>query len=78
MGGTPPIPRGDTKRCHLDHLGTREENGPAGFPGALTGEIIMRRHHVNKHKSAKTFRKNVAKTKYANMRGAPMRGGIRM
>ena len=36
----------------------------------------MRRHPVNKHRSAKKFRKQVGHTKAANMRG-PMRGGFR-
>jgi len=38
----------------------------------------MHRHSVNKKHSAKNFRKNVSRTKYANMKSAPMRGGIRM
>lgn len=37
----------------------------------------MKRHHVNKHKSAKSFKKNVAHTKAANLAN-PMRGGIRL
>lgn len=37
----------------------------------------MRRHHVNKHRSAKKFKSHVRRTKSANMRG-PMRGGIRL
>lgn len=36
----------------------------------------MRRHAVNKSRSAKKFRKQVSRTKVANMRG-PMRGGFR-
>lgn len=36
------------------------------------------RHNVNKHKSARKFRAHSGKTKAANMRTAPMRGGIRM
>lgn len=36
------------------------------------------RRPVNKRSSAKKFRKGASKTKYANMRGAPMRGGIRL
>lgn len=36
----------------------------------------MRRHAVNKHRSARKFRKQVGHTKAANMRG-PMRGGFR-
>lgn len=38
----------------------------------------MFRSRVNKHKSAKSFRKHVGKTKYANVRVGPMRGGIRL
>lgn len=36
----------------------------------------MRRFSVNKHHSAKRFRRQVSHTKVANMRG-PMRGGFR-
>lgn len=36
------------------------------------------RHPVNKHKSAKKFRKQVHHTKALNMKAAPMRGGIRL
>lgn len=36
----------------------------------------MRRHNVNKRRSARTFRKNVKRTKAMNFRN-PMRGGIR-
>ncbi len=38
----------------------------------------MKRFPVNKHKSAKSFKHGVQKTKAANMRAAPMRGGIRL
>lgn len=38
--------------------------------------FIMRRYSVNKHHSARKFRKHVGKAKVANFRG-PMRGGIR-
>lgn len=37
----------------------------------------MHRKFVNKHKSAKSFRKNVGKTKAMNFAGV-MRGGIRL
>lgn len=37
----------------------------------------MRRHPVNKFKSAKTFRRNSGRTKAINLAG-PMRGGIRL
>ncbi|WNK13384.1 MAG: hypothetical protein [Microvirus sp.] len=36
----------------------------------------MRRHSVNKGRSARKFRGQVGRTKAANMRG-PMRGGFR-
>lgn len=38
----------------------------------------LSRRGVSKRGSAKRFRKHVSKTKYANMRTAPMRGGIRL
>lgn len=38
----------------------------------------MMRSSVNKHKSAKKFKKNVGKTKIVNIKTAPMRGGIRL
>ena len=38
----------------------------------------MHRKSVNKGRSASQFRSNVRKTKAINMRGAPMRGGIRL
>lgn len=38
----------------------------------------MYRHRVNKRRSARKFRSQVGRTKRINMRGAPMRGGIRM
>jgi hypothetical protein len=39
---------------------------------------MLRRKHVNKSKSAKSYRKQVGKTKSINMRHAPMRGGYRL
>lgn len=36
------------------------------------------RFHVNKRKSAGKFRKQVGKTKAANVTAGPMRGGIRL
>mgnify|MGYP003325855938 CR=1 FL=1 len=36
------------------------------------------RKPVNKHKSAKKFRRDMAHTKAANMAPPPMRGGYRM
>lgn len=38
----------------------------------------MYRRPVNKSRSAAKFRHQVGKTKFANMRAAPMRGGIRL
>lgn len=38
----------------------------------------IKRFAVNKKRSAGKFRKQVGKTKRANVRAAPMRGGIRM
>lgn len=37
----------------------------------------MRRYKVNKKRGARVFKKQVKRTKAANMRSAPMRGGIR-
>lgn len=36
------------------------------------------RRGVNKGSSARQFRKHSSRTKGANMKGAPMRGGIRL
>lgn len=36
------------------------------------------RQSVNKGRSARKFRGHTSRTKGANMRGAPMRGGIRL
>lgn len=41
-------------------------------------EIFMHRYPVNKGKSAHKFKSNVGRTKSINMKGAPMRGGIRL
>lgn len=38
----------------------------------------MKRMPVNKHRSAKQFKRHVGKTKVVNMKAAPMRGGIRL
>lgn len=38
----------------------------------------MKRFSVNKRKSAKVFRSQVSRTKAINLKGAPMRGGIRL
>lgn len=39
---------------------------------------MRHRSHVNKHHSARKFRKHTMRTKAINLRGAPMRGGIRL
>lgn len=39
---------------------------------------FMYRNRVNKRRSAKTFRKNVGRTKGINMSGSPPRGGRRL
>lgn len=38
----------------------------------------MYRKSVNKRRSAKSFRRNVGRTKSANVRSAPQRGGWRL
>lgn len=38
---------------------------------------VLARHKVSKHHSAKRFRKQIGKTKAANMKATPMRGGFR-
>lgn len=38
----------------------------------------MKRFRVNKRRSAGKFRRNVSRTKSANVRGMPMRGGYRL
>ena len=38
----------------------------------------LARHPVSKGRSAGKFRRNVSRTKAINMKGAPMRGGIRL
>lgn len=38
----------------------------------------MHRQPVNKHRSAKAFKRNMSRTKAPNMKAAPMRGGIRL
>lgn len=48
-----------------------------GFPWLFFG-VVMHRMPVNKHRSAKQFKRNVRKTKAPNMKAAPMRGGIRL
>lgn len=37
----------------------------------------LSRHSVSKHSSAKRFRRHVVRSKSANLRAAPMRGGWR-
>lgn len=38
----------------------------------------MRRSHVNKRRSAKSFRRHTSRTKAANIQPAPQRGGWRL
>lgn len=38
----------------------------------------MRRRPVNKSRSSRAFRRDVGRTKSANLRIGPMRGGIRL
>lgn len=38
----------------------------------------MFRRPVNKRRSASRFKRNVSRTKAANVRAGPMRGGIRL
>lgn len=38
----------------------------------------MKRFSVNKGRSARKFRGQVSRTKYANVKAGPMRGGIRL
>lgn len=38
----------------------------------------LKRIAVGKKRSVRKFRRNVSRTKGMNMRGAPMRGGIRL
>jgi len=56
--------------------------GVVGVPlGVFCLEDVMRpvkRYGVDKGQSARQFRGNVSRTKGANMRAAPMRGGIRL
>lgn len=38
----------------------------------------LARKSVNKHRSARQFRRHVSHTKVVNLRAAPLRGGIRL
>lgn len=38
----------------------------------------LKRHSVNKHKSAKSFRRMAGRSKAPNVAGGPMRGGWRL
>lgn len=40
--------------------------------------LPSKRRPVNKFRSAKKFRRSVGRTRAANVRAAPMRGGIRL
>lgn len=59
---------GDTDRGHLLQL--------VVFLGGLMRPLM--RHGANKKKGAKRFRRNVSRTKGANMAINPMRGGWRL
>lgn len=61
--------------CHLDQLTTREHWSGRYFRPLKESQMF--RKHVNKHSSAKSFRRNVGKTKSVNV-AAVMRGGIRL
>lgn len=57
--------------------GTPPPSGKLFFPV----EVFMRpvqRFGANKHRSAKSFRRNVSHTKSINVRPSPMRGGFRL
>lgn len=38
----------------------------------------LKRHHVNKHRSARRFRHQAGRTKAPNIQQGPMRGGWRL
>lgn len=40
--------------------------------------VPLKRNTVNKQRSARSFRKNVQRTRAANVQPAPMRGGWRL
>lgn len=40
--------------------------------------LPVKRYRVRKGKSVRSFKKNVKKTKAANLRAMPMRGGYRL
>ena len=48
------------------------------FIDDLGGFDMKYRSHVNKHKSSRKFRGQAGRTKAANVKSAPMRGGIRL
>lgn len=55
--------------------------GRVGLEGPFLSsvlEVCMHRYSVNKRKSAGKFKSHIGKTKALNLRGAPMRGGIRL
>lgn len=56
------------------------EGAPALFFGVsfLFWELFMKRYPVSKKASAKKFRGHVGHSKVINLKGAPMRGGIRL
>lgn len=66
----------DTVRGQLDIVPTMWYNMSLGEK-----EVVMRplrRGPVNKGRSARQFRSKARKSKALNLRGAPMRGGIRL
>lgn len=65
-------------RLPLDVLGVRGVSSPRQDSTFRSEDFMAYRHPVNKHKSAAKFRRNIHHTKAANMRAAPMRGGIRL
>lgn len=48
------------------------------FSYFLQKGIYMKRRPVNKHKSARSFRRSSARTKSANVAPSPQRGGWRL
>lgn len=64
----------------VGYAGSRLE-GRVGLEGPFLSsvlEVCMHRYSVNKRKSAGKFKSHIGKTKALNLRGAPMRGGIRL
>lgn len=86
-GKPPPV---CTRRIQLDGQAKRQgctpcntkRHGPtlrfATKPAWRNQGNTMHRQHVNKRNSAHQFKQNTKRTKAPNMKGAPMRGGIRL